>query len=79
VWANVDVRSSAACYARVQLHSSVGVMRSIPFLEFTLVLASLQFPHKDHHFSFNDLQNTRTQKLTKISENNEAKGLANIN
>jgi hypothetical protein len=71
----MDVCSSVACCAREHL----GVVCSVPFLEFTFVPASLQFPHKDHYFSLNDLQNTKTPKLTKTSETNEVKGLANIN
>jgi hypothetical protein len=31
------------------------------------------------HFSLNVLQNTKTQKLAKTSENNKAKGLTSVN
>jgi hypothetical protein len=31
------------------------------------------------HFSLNNLQITKTQKLTETSENNKARGLANAN
>jgi hypothetical protein len=31
------------------------------------------------HFSVNNLQNTKTPKLTKTLENNKAKGLVNAN
>jgi len=37
------------------------------------------FPHEICHSSLIDLQNTKTQKLTKTSENNKAKGLTNAN
>jgi hypothetical protein len=37
------------------------------------------FPHEICHSSLIDLQNTKTQKLTKTSENNKAKGLTNVN
>jgi hypothetical protein len=36
-------------------------------------------PHEFWHSSLIDLQNIRTQKLTKASENNKAKGLTNEN
>jgi hypothetical protein len=36
-------------------------------------------PHEFCHSSLIDLQNIKTQKLTKASENNKAKGLTNIN
>jgi hypothetical protein len=35
--------------------------------------------HELCHSSLIDLQNIKTQKLTKISENNKAKGLTNVN
>jgi hypothetical protein len=37
------------------------------------------FPHEFCHSSLIDLQNIKTQKLTKASENNKAKGLTNVN
>jgi hypothetical protein len=37
------------------------------------------FPHEICHSSLIDLKNTKTQKLTKTSENNKAKGLTNVN
>jgi len=40
---------------------------------------SKHFPHEICHSSLIDLQNTKTQKLTKTSENNKAKGLTNAN
>jgi hypothetical protein len=36
-------------------------------------------PHEFCHSSLIDLQNIKTQKLTKASENNRAKGLTNVN
>jgi len=36
-------------------------------------------PHEFRHSSLIDLQNIKTQKLTKASENNKAKGLTNVN
>jgi len=36
-------------------------------------------PHEFCHSSLIDLQNIKTQKLTKASENNKAKGLTNVN
>jgi hypothetical protein len=36
-------------------------------------------PHEFCHSSLIDLQNIKTQKLTKASENNKAKGLSNVN
>jgi len=36
-------------------------------------------PHEFCHSSLIDLQNIKTQKLTKASENNKAKGLNNVN
>jgi len=36
-------------------------------------------PHEFYHSSLIDLQNIKTQKLTKASENNKAKGLTNVN
>jgi hypothetical protein len=37
------------------------------------------FPHEICHSSLIDLQNIKTQKLTKTLENNKAKGLTNAN
>jgi len=36
-------------------------------------------PHEFRHSSLIDLQKIKTQKLTKASENNKAKGLTNVN
>jgi hypothetical protein len=36
-------------------------------------------PHEFCHSSLIDLQNIKTQKLTKTSENNKAEGLTNVN
>jgi hypothetical protein len=36
-------------------------------------------PHEFCHSSLIDVQNIKTQKLTKSSENNKAKGLTNVN
>jgi hypothetical protein len=36
-------------------------------------------PHEFCHSSLIDVQNIKTQKLTKASENNKAKGLTNVN
>jgi hypothetical protein len=53
-----------------------GKIRSIDFPE---LLNFQAFPHEICHSSLIDLQNTKTQKLTKTSENSKAKGLANVN
>jgi hypothetical protein len=56
--------------------STSGKIRSID----SLGLPNFQaFLHEICHSSLIDLQTTKTQKLTKTSENNKAKGLTNAN
>jgi hypothetical protein len=62
---------------------SSGKFRSIDFYSIDRVLQNFRIfqaiPHEFCHSSLIDLQNIKTQKLTKASENNRAKGLTNVN
>jgi hypothetical protein len=64
---------------------SFGKFRSIDFGQNSIdrVLQNFRIiqaiPHEFCHSSLIDLQNIKTQKLTKASENNKAKGLTNVN
>jgi len=57
--------------------STSGKIRSIEFFQNFQIFQAI--PHEFCHSSLIDLQNIKTQKLTKASENTRAKGLTNVN
>jgi hypothetical protein len=68
---------------RASAKVSSGKFRSIDFYSIDRVLQNFRIfqaiPHEFCHSLLIDLQNIKTQKLTKASENNKAKGLTNVN
>ena len=67
---------SLAPWARVQVRSIIGTVRSIALTGASSFPCS--FPPFKPHFHAKDLQHTKTLKLTKTLEENKAKSLTNI-
>jgi len=71
------LRSSSICWARAQhVELELNMVSSSSLHDFPAYFAILI---KNCHLSLNDLQNTKTPKLTKKSENNTVKGLTKAN
>jgi hypothetical protein len=73
-------------FDRLTLSRSINIGKNLDRSNLTFDRSTFQdiriseyFSLKFCHFSLNVLQNTKTQKLVKTSENNEAKGLTNVN
>jgi hypothetical protein len=79
VFWHVSAKISSRKFRSIDFYSIDRLRAKFRSIDFSGLPNFQAFSHEFCHSSLIDLQNIKTQKLTKASENNKAKGLTNVN